>query len=86
MAADIKGDLDLLARVVYEEYYRLSPAERERCRWVMDAEMLRFVRELRDSWSVPLMFPTLSGSSMILLGHPVEVRDGIKGVHLEVDA
>jgi hypothetical protein len=81
------ADRDLILRVVYEEYYRIHPSVRQRSHWVMDAEMRRMFNDMRpprdDSivWSPNSPLTTVD----VLLGLPVEIRDGAEGIRLVPD-
>jgi hypothetical protein len=74
-------DRDLVMKVLFEEMYSVPLPERGQCRWVMDAEMWRMLRRL---FPPPAdILPYLSGDGMVMLGHPVELRSGVKGVRYE---
>ena len=82
-----QADADLILRAVYGEYQRVPASVRQRHRWVMDMEMYRFLRSVKTPLGIPLWglwYPNeLDRVDNVLLGLPVEVRDGIEGVHLE---
>lgn len=77
-AAAYPDDLaDDLRRHLYASMYAVHPAERQRSRWAMSAEWFAEVLKLAVA-------PPLPGAEPVLLGLPVEVRDGAGVPHLEV--
>jgi hypothetical protein len=87
-------DQELVARVIYEAYYAVLPRLRHRVRWVMAPDMLDWLKALfpplpppsPPHWTPLDLWPSDAYSQHnALLGHPVETRDGIEGIHVEVD-
>ena len=71
----------LLMNVIYAEYARVPPTERPRCQWVMDAGMLQLVLAMWHAYEVSFL-PSFPSAPLLLLGRPVNVRDGVEGIHL----
>src|SRR5262245_30983587 len=76
-------DRDEAMRTLVEELHSKPPAERQRSRWVMDAEMWRYLRSLFAAEVPPFAMEIPRGDGLVMLGLPVELRDGVEGAHLE---
>jgi HK97 family phage major capsid protein len=79
-----EADRDLVLEVVYTEYARVPARDRQRCHWVMDAEMWRMIRQLKGPAGDYLWVPLPDAN--LLLSLPVEIRDGAEGARLEEGA
>lgn len=75
---------DDLRRHLYESLYAVTPGERLGARWVMSGEWWRECRKMVGADGRVLWEPSWKhASSDVLLGLPVEVRDGGGTPHLE---
>jgi len=78
-----EADLKLIWRVLTEELHTIKPWADEwsprRYHWVLDADMVKMIE--RAATNVPWEATPPAGART-LVGYPVEVREGIQGVHL----
>jgi hypothetical protein len=81
-------DQRLITDVVYGEWARLRPWQRARSHWLTDGTMVEWLERLFPPYPSqcyqPGEEPPRSQSPM-LLGKPVEIRDGAEGCQLVVD-
>ncbi len=83
-------DLDLVYRVLHSELEQIPHHDRKRYHWVLRWDMFTWIRELavQDVLSGPgamyVNMEELAATTEYLIGLPVEIRDGVDGIHLEV--
>ncbi len=78
---------NLICDMLYAEYRRLNQTERQRSYWVMDAQMLALIRQATTGHASSEMRAILWADETgepRLLNRPVEIREGVEGIHLEV--
>src|SRR6266567_4064193 len=76
------NDLELIAKDLYEEYYRTLPRDRQRSQWVMTQDTWDHLCRLEADHFSPEILQIL-GEPKWLIGVPVEIREGVEGIHLE---
>lgn len=80
-------DLDLVYRVLHGELEQIPPRDRKHYRWVLRWDMFFWIRELampRPSLFWPYVnIEAAARDAECLIGLPVEIRDGVEGIHLE---
>jgi hypothetical protein len=90
-----RRDLDMVMEVLLGELTQRHPAERQRCQWVMGPETFDWLEKLSIAASPPRpitaafhpLYPLgqrpPEPSPPMLLGLPIDVRDGATGIRLE---
>jgi hypothetical protein len=80
------NDEKLMADVIYTEYELMPAWQRRSAYWVIAPDMLARLQSLFPPRPGPLAQPGEPGwgSPPHLLCMPVEIRDGVEGIHLEV--
>jgi hypothetical protein len=68
-------DLDQLKRMAYEKWRRILDRDHMRSQWVMDQAMFDHIESLLNHNPRTLQ--------VYFLGMPIQVREGVKGIHLE---
>jgi HK97 family phage major capsid protein len=75
---------DDLRRHIFEAMYAVPPGLRQGAHWVMSGEWYLECRKMTDPGGFPLWVPSLrTDGPDVLLGMPIEVREGAGPPHLE---
>lgn len=74
---------DDLQRHFYECLYAVAPAERGSSHWVMTADWYLECRKMASGYLPTVLWNPATSSELVLLGIPVQIRDGGGPPHLE---
>ena len=91
-------DLDLIYRVLHGELKQIPYRDRKRYRWILRWDMFTWIRSVavEEVLSGPgamyvnmeelayVNMEELAAMTERLIGLPVEIREGVEGIHLEV--